>query len=165
MNSSTRTGQLQIRVTRAEKAAIQGAARRAGLDMSAYVLGRVLPGHSAQWQAQLRALARSGESRTALAALSAWLAGLAATELAAAVATPPPADLSDFHANYVAAMIEHLCATNGADAPHWTRGIAPLVQPVFGTQLASLRLHLLAHSPPPFRRRNLFVDSAVGGQV
>ena len=165
MTTSARTGQLQIRVTPAEKAAIQSAARRAGLDMSAYVLGRVLPGNSAQWQAQLRELVRSGESRTALAALSAWLAGLAATELAAAVATPLPTDLSEFHANYVAAMVEHLCASNGVDAPHWTRGIVPLAQPAFGTQLASLRLHLLAHSPPPFRRRNLFVDTAVGGQV
>jgi hypothetical protein len=165
MNASTRSGQLQIRVTPAEKAAIQIAARRAGLDMSAYVLGRILPGHSAQWQAQLRELARCGETRTAIAALSAWLAGLSATEMAAAVATPPPADLSDFHANYVAAMVEHLCAANGVDAPRWTRSIRPLAQPVFGTQLASLRLHLLAHSPPPFRRRNLFVDTAVGGQV
>jgi len=165
MNASTRSGQLQIRVTPAEKAAIQGAARRAGLDMSAYVLGRVLPGHSAHWQAHLRGLARSGESRTAIAALSTWLAGLSATELAAAATTPPPADLSDFHANYVAAMVEQLCAANGVDAPQWTRGIAPLAQPVFGTQLTSLRLHLLAHSPPPFRRRNLFVDTAVGGQV
>jgi hypothetical protein len=165
MKSSTRTGQLQIRVTAAEKVAIQGAARRAGLDMSAYVLGRVLPGNSAQWQAQLRELARSGEGRAALAALSAWLAGLAATELAAAVEAPPPTELSDFHANYVAAMVEHLCAANAVDAPHWTRGVAPLAQPVFGTQLASLRLHILAHSPPAFRRRNLFVDTAVGSQV
>lgn len=165
MTAPARTGQLQIRVTPAEKTAIQGDARRAGLDMSAYVLGRVLPGHSAPWQAHLRELARSGESRTALAALSAWLAGLTATELAVAVTTPPPADLSDFHANYVAAMVEHLCAANRVDAPRWTRGIGPLAQPVFGTQLASLRLHLLAHSPPPFRRRNLFVDTAVGGQV
>ena len=165
MNASTRSGQLQIRVTSAEKAAIQGAARRAGLDMSAYVLGRVLPGNSAQWQAQLRELARSGESRAALAALSGWLAGLAATELAASVETPPPAELSDFHANYIAAMVEHLCAAYDVDAPRWTRGVAPLAQPVFGTQLASLRLHILAHSPPAFRRRNIFVDTAVGGQV
>lgn len=165
MKGAARTGQLQIRVTAAEKAAIQGAARRAGLDMSAYVLGRVLHGHSAQWQTQLRDIARSGESRTALAALSAWLAGLTVSELAAAVTTPPPAALSDFHANYVAAMVEHLCAAHGVDVPRWTRGIEPLAQPVFGTQLASLRLHLLAHSPPPFRRRNLFVDTAVGGQV
>lgn len=26
----------------------------------------------------------------------------------------------------------------------------------------SLRLHLLTRSPPPFRRRNLFVDSSIG---
>ena len=165
MPASPRSSQLQIRVTAAEKAAIQAAARRAGLDMSAYVLGRVLPGHATKWQAHLGEIADSGESRLALAQLSAWLAKLAAGELAAAVAAPPSTALSDFHANYIAAMVEHLCAANGVGAPHWTRGIEPLARPVFGTQLASLRLHLLAHSPAPFRRRNLFVDTAAGGQV
>ena len=78
---------------------------------------------------------------------------------------PPPSALSAFHANYVAAMVEYACAARGVDAPQWTREIAPVTHPVFATGLASLRLHLLSHSPPPFRRRNLFVDTAVGGQV
>ncbi|MGH7310893.1 MAG: plasmid mobilization protein, partial [Candidatus Rokuibacteriota bacterium] len=43
MPASAKSAQLQIRVSPAEKAAIQRAARRAGLDMSAYVLTRVLP--------------------------------------------------------------------------------------------------------------------------
>ena len=40
---ATKSAQLQIRVSPAEKAAIERAAHRAGLDMSAYVLARVLP--------------------------------------------------------------------------------------------------------------------------
>ncbi len=40
--------QLQIRVTPKQKAQIERAARRAGLGMSAYVLGKVLPDRSAK---------------------------------------------------------------------------------------------------------------------
>ena len=118
----------------------------------------------AHWKAHLKALGRSNSNRIALAGLSTWLATLGASELASAVATPPPL-LSDFHANYVAAMVEHLCAKAGIDAPSWTRDIAPLAHPVFGSELLSLRLHLLTHSPAPYRRRNIFIDTPAGGHV
>jgi hypothetical protein len=36
---------------------------------------------------------------------------------------------------------------------------------VFGSTLVSLRLYLLTHSPPPFRRRNIFIDATVGSSV
>lgn len=165
MNPGGRTEQLQIRVTAAEKAAIARAARRAGLGMSAYVLARVLPARAAQWRDRLRELVRDGESRIALAALSAWIGGLGAAELPGAVAEGPPAGLSDFHANYVAAMVEHACAALGVTPPAWCRAVAPLRRPYFASELLGLRLHLLAHSPAPFRWRNLFVDSAPGAQV
>ena len=164
MRAPGRTSQLQIRVTPAEKAALARAARGAGLGLSAYVLGKALPAPAAQWQARLKELARSSGDRIALAGLSAWLARLGAGELALAVEMPP-IPLDEFHANYVAAMVEQLCAKAGMDPPSWTRDIAPLEQPAFGTTLASLRLHLLTHSPPAFRRRNLFIDTATGGQV
>jgi hypothetical protein len=160
-----RTEQLQIRVTPAEKAAIARAAREAGLGMSAYVLARVLPARPTQWRKRLRELERRPADRIALAGVSGWLRGLAAGELPAAVAEPPPRGLSDFHANYVAAMVEQVCAGRGVEAPVWTRSVAPLAHPVFASHLMSLRLHLLTQSPPPFRRRNLFVDSTVGAQV
>lgn len=165
MKRSAKVAQLQIRVSASQKARIQHAARRAGLGMSAFVLGKVLPDQSVQWQERLRELAREDGSRVALAALSAWLARLGARELHDELAAPPPATLSALVANYVAAMVEQVCAANGVDAPRWTREIAPLEHPLFGSELASLRLHLLAHSPPPFRRRNIFIDTAVGGQV
>lgn len=164
MAAPSRTAQLQIRVTPAEKASLARAARRAGLGMSAYVLGKALPEQAAQWRARLKDLARAEGDRIALAGLSAWLAGLGASELAAAVATPPPR-LSDYHANTVAAMVEHLCDAAGLEPPPWTRDVAPLALPAFASELTSLRLHLLAHSPAPYRRRNLFVDTPAGGQV
>ena len=43
MARNTKTAQLQIRVTPAQKAAIGRAARASGLDMSSYVLRQLLP--------------------------------------------------------------------------------------------------------------------------
>jgi len=165
MAEAGRTEQLQIRVTRAQKAAIARAARHAGVGMSAYVLGCVLVDPPARWRELLGEVARGGEARTALAAVNAWLAGLAASDLPASVAEPPPDRLSAFHRNYLAAMVEHVSAARGARPPSWCRDIAPLERPAFGSELLSLRLHLLAHSPPAFRRRNIFIDSTVGAQV
>lgn len=165
-----KTAQLQIRVAPAEKAAIERAARQAGLGMSAYVLGKLLPGRATQWRGLLRDILRSDDKRPALAALSRWLAELtagqfAAGKLAETLEAPPPAGLSERLANTVAAMVEHVCAVAGERPPAWTREIAPLAQPSFGSGLLSLRLHLLTNSPAAFRRRNLFVDTVVGGQV
>lgn len=160
-----KTAQLQIRVTPSEKARIERAARQAGLGMSAYVLGRLLPGRAGQWRGLLQELLRSDDKRLPLATLSQWLAKLAPAELAEGLELPPPAGLSEQLANTVAAMVEHVCATCGAKPPAWTREIAPLAEPAFASGLTSLRLHLLTNSPAAFRRRNLFVDTVVGGQV
>ena len=81
------------------------------------------------------------------------------------VALPPAAVLSDYLANYIAAMIEYTAVQKKRKAPRWTRMVPPLSEPVFVSDLKSLRLYLLTHSPPPFRRRNLFVDTTIGGRV
>lgn len=133
--------------------------------MKTHVRGRLLPGRAAQWRGLLRELLRSDDKRPALAALSNWLSNLAPGELADALQAPPPAGLPELPANTVAAMVEHLCALAGEHPPAWTRDIAPLAQPAFGSDLKSLRLHLLTSSPAAFRRRNLFVDTVVGGQL
>ena len=160
-----RTAHLQLRLTPAEKAEIEHAARRAGLGMSAYVLGRVFPVRHAQWRSLVQEIARSGGTRIALAGLSSWLAGLGTSELRDAVNAPLPTGLTALSANTVAAMVEHTCAAHGVEAPLWTQEIKPLEKPEFGSGLTSLRLHLLTNSPAAFRSRNLFVDTAVGGQV
>jgi len=164
MPAAAKSAQLQLRVSPTEKAAIRRAARRAGLDMSAYVLARVLPAPSRRFQDLAGACVEPQAARFALAELSAWLASLGAGELLEALASPPPA-LTPHLANYVAAMVEYACAKSGLAPPSWTRNIAPLTEPVFGSTLSSLRLHLLTHSPPPFRRRNIFIDSSVGSRV
>jgi hypothetical protein len=162
--SKSKSGQLQIRVSPAQKAAIRSAARNAGLDMSAYVLARLLPAQSRRFQELTGACTDSRDARFALAELNAWLASLSAGELQDAVSAPPP-QLTPYLANYVAAMIEYACAKLGVAAPSWTRAIAPLTEPVLGSTLMSLRLYLLTHSPAPFRRRNIFIDASVGSRV
>ncbi len=62
-------------------------------------------------------------------------------------------------------MVEYACAQRDVAPPAWTRAVAPLTEPVFGSALMSLRLYLLTHSPAPFRRRNIFIDASVGSRV
>jgi len=81
------------------------------------------------------------------------------------VAAAPQVELSPFLANYVAAMIEIACERRAIAVPAWTRRIVPLDEPAFGSTLRSLRLHLLTHSPAPFRRRNIFIDASLGDRV
>lgn len=164
MRVAAKSAQIQIRVSPSEKAAIRRAARRAGLDMSAYVLSRVLPAPAQRFQEITRGCARAEDARFALEELNSWLASLGAGELREAVSSPP-LPLEPYLANYVAAMVEYACAKSGIGPPAWTGATRPLAEPVFGSPLLSLRLHLLSHSPAPFRRRNIFIDASVGSRV
>jgi uncharacterized protein (DUF1778 family) len=164
---STKTGQLQIRVSAAEKAALKRLARAAGQDVSSYVLSLSLPAAPARFQECVRALARVPDHRFVLAELNELLAGSSRAELSVAVAAAPSAlgGLSDFLQNYVAAMVEQACHQRDVPPPAWTRGVPPLAVPYFPTTLRSLRPHLLRAAPVPFKRRNLFVDASVGDRV
>jgi hypothetical protein len=125
----------------------------------------VLSDPAAQFQYRVRDCADSASPRFALAELNSLLADLTAGELRDAIAASPPPGLSPFLANYSAAMVEYACARCAIAIPEWTRSIAPLAEPVFGSELQSLRLHLLIHSPPPFRARNIFIDATLGDRV
>jgi hypothetical protein len=164
MSATAKSSQLQIRVSPAEKVAIQRAARRAGLDMSAYVLNRVLPLPVRRFQELTETCRDPQRARFALGELSSWLASLSAGELQEAVLSAP-VGLTPYLANYVAAMVEYACGRRGVVPPAWTLAIAPMTEPVFGSTLMSLRLYLLTHSPAPFRRRNIFIDATVGSSV
>jgi hypothetical protein len=168
MPATTKSGQIQIRVSPSQKSAIRAAARRAGLGMSAYVLARLLPVPALRFQEFTREIAAadpdSPDARFALAELNAWFASLGSGELHEAVSAPPPR-LTPYLANYVAAMVERVCARHDVAPPAWARATAPLAEPVFGSALMSLRLYLLTHSPAPFRRRNIYIDASVGSRV
>ena len=163
MANPGKSAQLQIRVSAAEKAVIQRAADRAGLGMSSYVLSRVLSMPAAQFQKAIES-ARA-DSRFGLAELNALLSGFTAKELQDAVEAAPAIRLSPFVSNYVTAMVEYACGRRSVSAPAWTALVQPLTEPAFGSNLESLRIHLLTNSPAPFRRRNIFIDSALGKQV
>jgi hypothetical protein len=166
MSQEPKTAQLQIRVSSDEKKAIQHAAQRAGMDMSAYVLSRVLSAPALQFQECVAGCAQHVPSTSfPLAELNSLFSALTPGEMRDAVAAPPSVVLTPFIANYVAAMVEYGCARSSVAAPAWTRSVLPLDEPAFGTTLQSLRLHLLTHSPPPFRRRNIFIDSSLGQQI
>ncbi|HEV7136671.1 MAG TPA: DUF1778 domain-containing protein [Steroidobacteraceae bacterium] len=165
MSRNPRTEQLQIRVSPAEKAAIRRAAEHAGLDMSAYVLGRAVPTPAIRLQACIEDCAGPAPPSYGLAELNALLTIWTAAELRDAIATPPTIALTPFLSNYIAAMVEQACARRSVRVPRWVRLIEPLREPAFGSTLKSLRLHLLTHSPPPFRRRNIFIDATIGDRV
>jgi hypothetical protein len=165
MEQEPKSAQLQIRVSRTDKATIQRAAKRAGMDMSTYVMSRVLPAATIQFQECVAACASSEAPSFGLAELNSLLASLTPGEMRLTVEQPPAIRLPPFLANYVAAMVEYGCARCQVPPPVWTRAIAPLEEPMFGSALQSLRLYLLTHSPPPFRLRNIFIDSTLGQRV
>jgi len=162
----SKTEQLQIRVSADQKARIRARAERAGEDVSKWVLRHLLPPAEDEFRRLSLALASASTQRPqVLAELHDFLARQSTTALTQAVAEPPAADLDPFEANYLAAMVEFACVAKGAAVPGWTRAIEPLPRPWFASQMKSLRIHLLSRSPPPFRSRNLFVDSTVGDRV
>lgn len=162
---AARTSQLQIRITPDEKRRLQRLARGAGLGVSEYVLSRVLPQVGHEIQLLVEAL-RSTERRSfVFAELIDRLAALRGRELAEAVEALRVDGLEPWVANYVAALVEQAVERSGIPAPAWVRSVAPLSEPRFATDLRSLRAHLLRSAPVPFRRRNLFVDAALGDRI
>jgi len=140
---AAKSEQLQIRVTAREKAALKRLARAAGLDVSTFVLARVLPANSARVSGIIRALREDDDHRFALAELNDALSSLATGELAEAVEAIDVRELPPLLQNYV----------------------VPLEEPYFATSLRSLRLHLLRAAPLAYKRRNIFVDAGIGDRV
>ncbi len=162
--SGMKTAQLQIRVAPEQKAALRRLARPAGMDVSAYVLSRALPA-AERFAATLDTLRSKDGPGFALAELNDVLTGFGAAEFAEATRRADLAGLSPFVRNYVAALVEQRAHLKGTVAPAWTAAVEPLDRPWFAADLPSLRLHLLGAAPVPFKRRNLFVDAAIGARV
>lgn len=78
---------------------------------------------------------------------------------------PRPAIDDPYRLNYVTAMVELAANRTGVSPPLWTSDVTPLAAPVFIDPSLALRPHLLTASPPPFRRRNIFIDSSIGDRV
>jgi len=128
------------------------------------VLARVAPAGQDAFARLCDGCRGPGNVHVSLAHLNDFLTRLAGGELREAVAAAPP-PMGAFLDNYVAAMVETAGAARAVAAPAWTANVVPLQDPWFGSSLVSLRLHLLVSSPPAFRRRNLFVDTTLGGRA
>ena len=157
--------QIQIRVTAAQKTRLRQLARRAGVDVSAYLLSQAMPDLHEQFQRAVTSLQDESEQRYAFAEISELLSALGARELERTVCDVDLGGLSDFAQNYLAATVDHLCALRGAALPAWASTVSPLPAPWFATSLRSLRVHLLRSAPIAFKRRNLFVDSGPDARV
>jgi hypothetical protein len=163
--AGAKTQQLQIRVTPEQKSALARKARRAGQDVSSFVLSRVLPPAALRLSEILDALGCPSQHRFALAELNELLTELAPREFADVTGDAELPGLSPVLQNYVAAMVELAAHQKGVAPPSWVLGIPPLAEPHFATPLEGLRLHLLRASPVPFKRRNIFIDSSLGDRV
>jgi hypothetical protein len=163
--TTRKTEQLQIRVSRQQKLAIQRLAERARISMSEWILDRLFPSSQVAFQSLVGALAVSNQPSYVFAELLEALDPMSADEFESAVSEAPEAQLDPYWLNYLAATVEHAAAAKHAKVPSWTRDVPPLDAPVFGSSLASLRLHLLLESPPAFAARNIFIDASVGGRV
>jgi len=165
MSDLAKITQLQIRVSPYEKKAIQRAAQQLDMNMSTYVLSKVLPERSSEFQGLVNELVVANDVRFVLSEINAFLSRLTTVELKTALSITLPCSLSDYLSNYLAAMVDYVCNYHQIKTPIWIKSIVPLKKPVFGSELKNLRLYLLTHSPPPFRRRNIFVDTTIGGQA
>jgi len=157
--------QLQVRLSPRDKRCIEARARQAGLPVSAWVLGRLLPSAATEFERLCERLALEAMPAFVYAALNDFLSPLSRDEFATAVADAPAPKIDPERLNYLAAMIEQAAMMLNVAPPDWTRDVPPLERPVFASNLESLRLHLLINALPSFRRRNLFVDTSIGGRV
>lgn len=162
---ASKSQQLQIRVTPAQKEALKRLAHRAGQDVSSYVLSRVLPPARGRVRALVHALRHDEAPRFALAELNDVLTELAPAALPGAVADIDLEGLEPLLQNYVAAMVEQASQQKGVTPPAWVRDVEPLEEPYFAVPFRRLRPHLLRAAPVAYKRRNIFVDSTLGDRV
>ncbi len=165
MKKKSKSLQIQIRVSPQEKAAIIRYTKAANMGISQWVLSKALPSSQQAFQGLLGQLKSASNPKYILAQIHDMFNATSADEFECMVAQSPSVILSDYLANYVAAMIEYTAAQKGRKSPSWAAQVPPLEIPVFGSDLKSLQLYLLTHSPPPFRRRNIFIDATVGQRV
>ena len=162
---SAKTAQLQIRVTPEQKRRLKRLARDASMDMSEWVLSRVLPGEADRFQELAAPLSQAKEGRYAFAELADFLRPLEGVAFARAVAHAPTVSLDPNTANHLAGAIELAASRRGQKTPDWVATIPSAGVPRFGSQLESVRLHLLTQSPVALRRRNLFMDASIDERV
>lgn len=158
---STKSSQLQIRVSPDQKAALKRLAADAGQSVSAYVLSTVLPASQVEFGHKVRAIRSAADRREAIIELHRYLAALSP---GAFTATVREVDMDGFPGilqNQLAALVEDEARVRGAPAPPWVAAIDEPDNPHFAWDLRSLRPHLLRQTPAAYKRRNVYADIPV----
>ena len=158
---------IQIRVSEHEKKTIKTAAYEAGLDMSAYILGHLDIDLTSQWESLLANLqgSKSEDLHYPWAAIIDFLTPLNANQFQHLFQSAHKWALSPENLNYLAATVERKALNLGISAPKWLLDIPPCANPYFADETPKLKLYLLLHGDPVFRRRNIFIDSSIGGRI
>ncbi|HBF14030.1 MAG TPA: hypothetical protein DDW49_11695 [Deltaproteobacteria bacterium] len=160
-----KTTHIQMRVSQKEKKALYGLSKKAKMGMSEWILEQIFPPQKEKWQQLVKQLASSQNPQFVLADINDVLTRTSSQEFSKISSEPPLAKLTPYWLNYLAAMVEYAASIKNVPPPEWIMTIPSLEKPVFGTELLSLRLHLLTHSPVPFRNRNIFIDSSLGDRI
>jgi hypothetical protein len=160
-----KTSQLQIRVTPEQKRILKQLAKLAGMDVSSWVLSQVLPHEADEFQRLAARLCNREFRREHLAELADFLGGLGAAAFQRAVTEPPRARLDPATLNYLAGAIELAATRRRVPPPAWISKVLVPENPIIGSELGSVRLHLLTSSPVALRRRNVFVDASIDDRV
>lgn len=163
-----KTNHIQLRLSPEQKESIRCSAHKAGMTISAWVLGKIFVDSQAKFLVlvqKLKTVQETSDRSYVLNELNAFLADLSKDELLQLIQEYHHVDLNELMDNYVAAMVEQACSKYGMQLPSWLDECPPLGLPYFGTNLASLRLYLLRSSPPPFKKRNIFIDATIGDLV
>ena len=155
---------VQIRISAAEKQRLVRRATAAGMDLSGLLLAPHRRDVSAQFLAITAELPGTSQAQLQYAELNDLLTSASGVELGA-LPFPAFAPGDELSSNLIAAMIELASSRCSSPPPAWTQRIPPMSVPYFASALQSLRPHLLRASPTPFRARNLFVDTTLGGRV
>lgn len=161
----SRSVYLQLRITPTEKRQIMESARGASVTMSEWIRSRLLSDKEKTFVELVGDVANPSQRQATLAELNEFLLELSPKDFERAVSLGLSSKLSAYDANYIAAMVEVAAHQKKVLPPKWTTTYSGMDTPVFGSPLVGLRLHLLSASPPPFRRRNIFIDSTVGDRV
>lgn len=155
----TKTSQLQIRVSPAEKAILKRLAAAEGISVSAFVLDRVLPAHGGEVAERIAALQGGSDLQTRLSDLELHLLSMSDEEFPQAVVGVDVGDMRPLEKNCAAAAVEREAWRRGLAAPEWTTDVRPLEHPWFAWRIRALRPHLMRIAPPAYKLRNVYLPS------